>query len=151
MKHVDLQDGWAYSAIAAGNFSPIHYPPHGEPRLPFSDMSYSTTVVSPIICLFESHCVCLPFAHSLYKQLVRPAQFSPEQLTRLPTKDEGQLFDACWLEMAAQRFHVAQKIDSQGLWSLFNKLAESFLRCRASITPQTTKRLIFLCCGGNTI
>ena len=68
----------------------------------------------------------IPAFRTLYKQLVRPAQFSPEQFTRLPAKDEEKLFDDCWIEVVSQWSFCIQHSDVQGLWKAFNTLAESF-------------------------
>ena len=140
-----LKDGWTDSAVAAGKFNPTHYPRHGEPRrLDIAFVNKTATVALQQYellddCGFPNHLpiritLHIPAFRTLYKQLVRPAQFSPEQLTRLPAKDEEKLFDDCWIDVVSQWSFCIQHSDVQGLWKAFNTLAESFLCRRASIS-----------------
>ena len=139
-----LRDGWTDCAVAAGNFNPTHYPPHGNPRR--LDVVFLNKTAAVAFQQYDAlddrglpnHLpiriqLHVPAFRTLYNQLKRPQQFSPDHLKRLSSEDENRIFTECWLEVCDDWDQFVTRNDSNILWSTFNKLAERFLCRRASI------------------
>ena len=103
-----------------------------RPLLLSNNMMHSMTVacLNHLPIRIQLH---VPAFRTLYNQLKRPQQFSPDHLKRLSSEDENRIFTECWLEVCDDWDQFVTRNDSNILWSTFNKLAERFLCRRASI------------------